>query len=375
MNIRNTIEYKSGDFHIVTCPICGNETLDMYWICECCGWEYDYTADEDEESISNGMTIKEYRAEYFKNPVKWVMVKTKNSSVGISEVIVNLLHSPELKDFLLKNLFNLTADDYSSIVAGAPIGLLKKKVLLSRLASDSKFAKDSATIKNYIAAIDSAYESLYGNDKDKRFFSITLRIGCNSDDDNIIDGTYYASSIEDAQKAIRKYRKENADYDWKCLYWQIEQLRSGTPAGYCGFSSPEYKFIADGNGEIQYFLKIKNEKSLFSKVAGAFGGVNLNLPVPYSPGDILEIDCSPYTCGPHYCRLTEVGNDCCGIQCIYPDEDGKLGSGALKHGNYFADPYRNPQYLSPLYHAKIYNDELPEKYRIIKQGLQKPEEK
>ena len=50
MNIRNTIEYKSGDFHIVTCPICGNETLDMYWICECCGWEYDYTADEDEES-------------------------------------------------------------------------------------------------------------------------------------------------------------------------------------------------------------------------------------------------------------------------------------------------------------------------------------
>lgn len=67
MNIRDTVEYKSGDFHIVTCPICGNETLDMYWICECCGWEYDYTADEDEKSSSNGMTIREYRAEYFKS--------------------------------------------------------------------------------------------------------------------------------------------------------------------------------------------------------------------------------------------------------------------------------------------------------------------
>lgn len=74
MNIRDTVEYKSGDFHIVTCPICGNETLDMYWICECCGWEYDYTADENEESTSNGMTIREYRSEYFENPMKWVTV-------------------------------------------------------------------------------------------------------------------------------------------------------------------------------------------------------------------------------------------------------------------------------------------------------------
>ncbi len=67
MNIRDTVEYKSCDFHIVTCPICGNETLDMYWICEYCGWEYDYKADEDEKSISNGMTIREYRAEYLKS--------------------------------------------------------------------------------------------------------------------------------------------------------------------------------------------------------------------------------------------------------------------------------------------------------------------
>lgn len=74
MNISDTVEYKSGDFHIVTCPICGNEPLDMYWICECCGWEYDYTADEDEKSSSNGMTIREYRSEYFENPMKWVTV-------------------------------------------------------------------------------------------------------------------------------------------------------------------------------------------------------------------------------------------------------------------------------------------------------------
>ena len=28
-------------FRIVTCPVCGYPTLDMHWICEHCGWEYD----------------------------------------------------------------------------------------------------------------------------------------------------------------------------------------------------------------------------------------------------------------------------------------------------------------------------------------------
>lgn len=68
MNIRETEEYKSGNFHIVTCPICKHETLDMHWICGHCGWEYDYTRDENEESLANGMSVKAYREAYLKNP-------------------------------------------------------------------------------------------------------------------------------------------------------------------------------------------------------------------------------------------------------------------------------------------------------------------
>lgn len=44
MNIRDTEEFKSGFFKIVTCPICGEETLNMYWICKNCFWEYDVFA-------------------------------------------------------------------------------------------------------------------------------------------------------------------------------------------------------------------------------------------------------------------------------------------------------------------------------------------
>ena len=31
--LKNTPEYRSGMFRIVSCPVCGHPTLDMYWIC------------------------------------------------------------------------------------------------------------------------------------------------------------------------------------------------------------------------------------------------------------------------------------------------------------------------------------------------------
>ena len=66
-NLRETEEYKSGMYTIVTCPVCGRETLDMYWICRHCGWEYDGTKKEDEYSSANHATVKEYRETYCKD--------------------------------------------------------------------------------------------------------------------------------------------------------------------------------------------------------------------------------------------------------------------------------------------------------------------
>ena len=63
--LKNTPEYRSGMFRIVSCPVCGHPTLDMYWICEHCGWEYDNELQtEDEESPCNGMSLRAYRELY-----------------------------------------------------------------------------------------------------------------------------------------------------------------------------------------------------------------------------------------------------------------------------------------------------------------------
>lgn len=61
IDLRSTQEYQKLGYQIVICPVCGNETLDGYWICQHCGWEYDDTTDENIYSSCNKATITEYR--------------------------------------------------------------------------------------------------------------------------------------------------------------------------------------------------------------------------------------------------------------------------------------------------------------------------
>ena len=77
-NLVNTEEYQKYGFSIVDCPICGRKTLDMFWICSGCGWEYDIfiNYDKNEESLCNGCTPDEYRKQYLE--VCRTLIKKEN---------------------------------------------------------------------------------------------------------------------------------------------------------------------------------------------------------------------------------------------------------------------------------------------------------
>ncbi len=60
-DLRATKEYREMGFQIVKCPVCGKETLNDYFICPNCGWEYDGTIEEDMYSACNEATIADYR--------------------------------------------------------------------------------------------------------------------------------------------------------------------------------------------------------------------------------------------------------------------------------------------------------------------------
>ena len=61
---RDTVEYREDQFPIVTCPVCGNETLGMNWICPRCGWEQDGAEADSDFSSANGATPRKYRSLY-----------------------------------------------------------------------------------------------------------------------------------------------------------------------------------------------------------------------------------------------------------------------------------------------------------------------
>lgn len=280
----------------------------------------------------------------------------------IFEEILSLLSgSPELHAYLLARPEQLQTTDYADIITGAPIALTEKEQLLERLSGHMAHSKDTDLIRDYSACLNTALRAL---ESKEATFSVELW-----KDGEQLDGPYIALSVEELRRAIAQYREYwamDAD-DEAATYWRIKQYRRGDASEPEGFACPEYTFAADPNGEVQYFMN-DPQKRRGVWAEGAFGGdaLHLNLPVPYCPGDILEVDCTPYVSEPHYCILTEVGDDCCGVQCLYPGENGRIEFGALKHGHYFSDCFDRRQYLSPLYGAKIYTGELSGEYKFMK---------
>ena len=267
----------------------------------------------------------------------------------LEEILGLLSGSPELHAYLLARPEQLQTTDYADIITGAPIALTEKGRLLERLSGHMAHSKDADLIRDYSACLHMALQAL---ESKEAAFSVELW-----KDGEQLDGPYIALSVEEVQRAIPKYWE---DGDKAIAYWRIEQYRQGGASEPEGFACPEYTFAADPNGEVQYFMHDpKKRRRVWAE--GAFGGdsVHLNLPVPYRPGDILEVSCDPYVSEPHYCILTEVGNDCCGVQCLYPGENGRIEFGALKHGHYFFNCYYASWYLSPLYGTRVYAGELP----------------
>ena len=62
--LKRTDEFREYGYTIVTCPICGNPTLDMFWICDECGWEFDGAIVDDQYSSANKSTVRDYKIKY-----------------------------------------------------------------------------------------------------------------------------------------------------------------------------------------------------------------------------------------------------------------------------------------------------------------------
>ena len=94
------------------------------------------------------------------------------------------------------------------------------------------------------------------------------------------------------------------------------------------------------------------------------GGVDLNLPVPFKAGDIVEIDGCDFTPKFH-ALILDVGDnsDCCCLQGLARDTRFLWSSGAIKHGMIGAHYIMQP---SMLYTIGKYNGRLREDEEILR---------
>ena len=60
-SLMQTDEFVKFGYKIVKCPVCKKDTLDNYYVCPTCGWEYDpLCATKYSHSLLNGMSPLEY---------------------------------------------------------------------------------------------------------------------------------------------------------------------------------------------------------------------------------------------------------------------------------------------------------------------------
>ena len=123
-----------------------------------------------------------------------------------------------------------------------------------------------------------------------------------------------------------------------------------------------YTLINDTIVGFKNWYERKCEKT-YQWATQSYLDADLNLPIPFSPGDIVVLDCMPFA-PVKPALILEVGDDCCGVWMLF-EKDGPLNmdiykTAALKHGHGFTDFWGNGYYhpLSYLYSLRPY--EVPD---------------
>jgi len=116
-----------------------------------------------------------------------------------------------------------------------------------------------------------------------------------------------------------------------------------------------FYWIINHIGEIWYFGKDRYKREPFRNEFFSYIG-DMNLPVPFDPGDIVTADCRPFV-KEQRVVIIEIGDnaDCCCVQCLYVKPDGKLDIGAFKHNMFLCS---ETSHISALYRAEKYHGVL-----------------
>lgn len=243
------------------------------------------------------------------------ILNTKTCKEYIDIIIDQCLETnDEMKDFYME--YGLSGHELSSLILYAPISLERKWELLSLLSKPKQ---------EYIKELKKELDFI----KTRLKHQMKLYEGAPSEDGYWYDyETKFINEFQSKEECLSYARKYQGD--------RIFTIVKG-----------KHKYIVI-KGDIVYYPHLGND-------------MDLNLPIPFKPGEIVEIDCSPF----HKKILTMImwnnsDYDCCGVGVLYRSESG-YDMCALKHHHCIGE---TP--LSPIYRLKRWNGKLPEEYEFFK---------
>lgn len=212
----------------------------------------------------------------------------------LKKEILSLLESPELRGYLMAPPEKLNCATYAKIICGAPVSLCRKRELLLRLKAEAS-EEERHDVEEMLSALDTARKPLESAELPGIQFIVEL-MGYNEEDRSVdtLDGPFPVRSLAEAQQSIRAYRAEYDD-NWTTQFWTMELYDWNAKSLSDGFPTAVRTYILSPEGEPQYFIQRPKMPGINPHCARAFGGNDFILPTPYKPGDILRIDCRPYT--------------------------------------------------------------------------------
>lgn len=183
-----------------------------------------------------------------------------------------------------------------------------------------------------------------------------FRLECEGDDEEIYPTAFF-TEFDAALRALMQEGEGAAEGgDQEGSGYTITKY---VPGG-SGQLDEHCTWYLDHKGEIWYFdyafsrqRELKDWEPLLTYLG------DLNLPVPFQPGDIVMADCRPYA-PPRRVLILEVGDncDCCCLQALSIGKDGRLHTGAFKHNGFLG--HREVSHISGLYRAARWTGEIRE---------------
>ena len=270
----------------------------------------------------------------------------KNNNVQ-DKIIDRCIQSEEMRNYLKKQ--ELSVFTLTDIIAGSPLNLRKKLELYDLIG-------------------DNGYTNSFRQETEKALAELTLDEGdvlCLEewwyDNDILGEKASFTGPFTTLHAALGYIKESFTDEEWDDdeACWSI--LEKWVPGNEHGKMDNTYTYYLIKD-EVVYFTSDDNINNSFSGFHGYVDSMNLSLPIPFKPGDIVILDSLPFV-PIRLAILLEVNNsDCCGVQILYRHGDGLWRTGALKHGAGWKDTW---PMLSSLYRLSLYQAELYEKDKIL----------